>query len=87
LVLKGVLLCSTKRIMFHGRLVFSGDDERDVNVNETFHEKTDDELSKKELKQIKADDQAIQTLLLDLPEDIDAAVDSCENAQEIWLRV
>nr|GFC99899.1 ribonuclease H-like domain-containing protein [Tanacetum cinerariifolium] len=33
------------------------------------------------------DDQAIQTILLGLPEDIYAAVDSCENAQEIWLRV
>nr|GEY35885.1 reverse transcriptase domain-containing protein [Tanacetum cinerariifolium] len=29
---------------------------------------------------------AIQTILLDLPEDIYAAVDSCETAQEIWLR-
>nr|GEU95579.1 Gag-Pol polyprotein [Tanacetum cinerariifolium] len=33
------------------------------------------------------DDQAIQTILLGLPEDICAAVDSCETAQEIWLRV
>nr|GEU57854.1 hypothetical protein [Tanacetum cinerariifolium] len=46
-----------------------------------------DELSKKELKQIEADDQAIQTILLSLPEDIYAAVDSCETAQEIWFRV
>nr|GEX59836.1 ribonuclease H-like domain-containing protein [Tanacetum cinerariifolium] len=36
-----------------------GDAERDVNVNETVHEQTDDELSEKELKQIEADDQAI----------------------------
>nr|GEW16900.1 hypothetical protein [Tanacetum cinerariifolium] len=40
-----------------------------------------------ELKQIEADDQALQTILLGLPEDIYAAVDSCEIAQEIWLRV
>ncbi|GJU76592.1 hypothetical protein Tco_1273662 [Tanacetum coccineum] len=33
------------------------------------------------------DDQAIQTILLGLPEDIYAAVDSCETTQEIWLRV
>nr|GFB19413.1 hypothetical protein [Tanacetum cinerariifolium] len=46
----------------------------------------DDELSDKELKQIEADDQAIQTILLGLPEDIYAAVDSYETAQEIWLR-
>nr|GEV97202.1 hypothetical protein [Tanacetum cinerariifolium] len=43
-----------------------GDAERDVNVNETFHEKTDDELSERELKQIEADDQAIQTIFSDL---------------------
>nr|GFB32817.1 hypothetical protein [Tanacetum cinerariifolium] len=36
---------------------------------------------------IKADDQAIQKILPGLPEDIYAAVDSCETAQEIWLRV
>nr|GEY75228.1 hypothetical protein [Tanacetum cinerariifolium] len=36
---------------------------------------------------IEADDQATQTILLGLPEDIYAAVDSCETAQEIWLRI
>nr|GEZ49490.1 hypothetical protein [Tanacetum cinerariifolium] len=56
-----------------------GDAERDVNVNETFHEQTYDELSEKELKQIEADDQAIQTILLGLPEDIYAAVDREEG--------
>ncbi|GJS37773.1 hypothetical protein Tco_0536155 [Tanacetum coccineum] len=45
----------------------------------------DDELTKKELKQVEADDQAIQTILLDLPEDIYAAVDSCKSASEIWF--
>nr|GEV32117.1 hypothetical protein [Tanacetum cinerariifolium] len=37
--------------------------------------------------EIEADDQAIQTILLSLPENIYAAVDSCETAQEIWLQV
>nr|GEX08789.1 hypothetical protein [Tanacetum cinerariifolium] len=46
---------------------------------------TDDELTDKELTKIKADDQAIQTILLGLLEDIYAAVDSCETAQEIWF--
>nr|GEX14678.1 hypothetical protein [Tanacetum cinerariifolium] len=46
---------------------------------------SDDELTEKELKQIEADDQAIQTILLGLPEDIYVAVDSCETTQEIWL--
>nr|GEZ34118.1 hypothetical protein [Tanacetum cinerariifolium] len=39
------------------------------------------------VRKIEADDQAIQTILLGLPEDIYVAVDSCETAQEIWLRV
>nr|GEY16769.1 reverse transcriptase domain-containing protein [Tanacetum cinerariifolium] len=34
---------------------------------------------------MEADDQSIQTIRLGLPEDIYAAVDSCESAQEIWL--
>nr|GEV13825.1 retrovirus-related Pol polyprotein from transposon TNT 1-94 [Tanacetum cinerariifolium] len=50
-----------------------GDANREVNVTETFHLQTDNELSDKELKQIEADDQAIQTILLGLPEDIYAA--------------
>nr|GEV68690.1 hypothetical protein [Tanacetum cinerariifolium] len=52
-----------------------GDTNQEVPVNETFHVQTNDELTKKELKQIEADDQAIQTILLGLPEDIYAAVD------------
>nr|GEU45145.1 hypothetical protein [Tanacetum cinerariifolium] len=59
-----------------------GDTNREVPVNETFHVQTYDELTEKELKQIEADDQAIQTILLGLPEDIYATVDSCETAQE-----
>nr|GEU98060.1 hypothetical protein [Tanacetum cinerariifolium] len=64
-----------------------GDINQEVHVNETFHVQTDDELTEKEHKQIEADDQAIQTILLGLLEDIYASVDSCETAQEIWLRV
>ncbi|GJW79191.1 hypothetical protein Tco_0140873 [Tanacetum coccineum] len=55
-----------------------GDPDRKVLVNEPFM--TDDELTEKELKQVEADDHAIQTILLGLPEDIYAAVDSCETA-------
>ncbi|GJT11416.1 putative reverse transcriptase domain-containing protein [Tanacetum coccineum] len=60
-----------------------GDPDREVPFAETFHEQTDDELTEKEVKQMEADDQAIQTILMSLPEDIYAAVDSCETAQEI----
>nr|GEX24488.1 hypothetical protein [Tanacetum cinerariifolium] len=64
-----------------------GGTNREVPMNETFHVQNNDELTEKELKQIEADDQAIQTILLSLPEDIYAAVDSCETTQEIWLKV
>ncbi|GJS53746.1 hypothetical protein Tco_0627108 [Tanacetum coccineum] len=64
-----------------------GDADREVPIPETFHEQTDDELTEAEIKQMEADDQAIQTILLGLPEDIYDAVDSCETAREIWLRV
>nr|GEZ88556.1 hypothetical protein [Tanacetum cinerariifolium] len=47
-----------------------GDANRDINTTETSYLQTDDELFDKELKQIEADDQAIQTILLGLPEDI-----------------
>nr|GEY62177.1 hypothetical protein [Tanacetum cinerariifolium] len=48
-----------------GRMILEpGDANRKVNVTETFHLQTDDELSDKELKQIESDDQAIQTILL-----------------------
>nr|GEX41569.1 hypothetical protein [Tanacetum cinerariifolium] len=57
-----------------------GDLDREVPIAKTFHEQTDDELTKKELKQMEADDQAIQTIRMGLCEDIYAAVDSCETA-------
>ncbi|GKD97295.1 hypothetical protein Tco_1381192, partial [Tanacetum coccineum] len=47
-----------------------GDPARTVPVPKTFHEQTDDELTKAEIKQIEADDQSIQAILLGLPEDI-----------------
>nr|GEU54010.1 hypothetical protein [Tanacetum cinerariifolium] len=40
-----------------------------------------------DIKRMDADDQAIQTILLSLPEDVYAVVDSCETAKEIWERV
>nr|GFC27109.1 hypothetical protein [Tanacetum cinerariifolium] len=64
-----------------------GDQNRKVPINETFHQQTYDELTEKELKQAEAVDQAIQTILLGLPKDIYADVDSCEAAQEIWFCV
>ncbi|GJX89892.1 hypothetical protein Tco_0343218 [Tanacetum coccineum] len=63
------------------------DPDREVPVAETFHEHINEEVTEKEVKQMEVDDQAIQTILLGLPEDIYDVVDSCETAQEIWLHV
>ncbi|GKC19492.1 hypothetical protein Tco_1021642 [Tanacetum coccineum] len=62
-----------------------GDPDREVPIVETFHEQTDEELTEKEVKHMETDDQPIQTILMGLPEDIYAVVDSCETAQEIWF--
>nr|GEZ28180.1 hypothetical protein [Tanacetum cinerariifolium] len=45
---------------------------------------TDEELIETDIKRMDADDQAIQTILLGLPEDVYDAVASCETAKEIW---
>nr|GEU52796.1 ribonuclease H-like domain-containing protein [Tanacetum cinerariifolium] len=60
--------------------VFENDHTCVASMKGKQHRASYDELSNKELKQIEADDQAIQTILLGLPEDIYAAVDSCETA-------
>nr|GEX28516.1 hypothetical protein [Tanacetum cinerariifolium] len=70
-----------------GMIPEPGDSNCKVRVAETFHEHTEEELTEKEVKKMEADDQAIQTILTGLPEDIYAAIDSSETAQEIWLHV
>nr|GFC21425.1 hypothetical protein [Tanacetum cinerariifolium] len=62
-----------------------GDANRDVNVTKTFHLQTDDELSDKEIKQIEADDQAIQTILLGLSEDIYAVIEADDQVIQTIL--
>ncbi|GJU71004.1 hypothetical protein Tco_1262409 [Tanacetum coccineum] len=47
--------------------------DRDPPVAKSSHGQTDDELTKKEAKQVEADDQAIQIMLMGLPKDIYAA--------------
>nr|GEX64232.1 hypothetical protein [Tanacetum cinerariifolium] len=64
-----------------------GEPDLPVLVPKSFHEQTDEELTKNDIKRMDLDDQAIQTILLGLPEDVYAAVDSCETAKEIWERV
>nr|GEW56856.1 hypothetical protein [Tanacetum cinerariifolium] len=61
-----------------------GEADLSVPVPESFHEQTDEELTENDIKRMDADDQAIQTILLGLPEDVYAALDSCETAKEIW---
>nr|GEY56950.1 hypothetical protein [Tanacetum cinerariifolium] len=64
-------------------IVEPGDLNRTPLVTESTHEQTDDEFNEKEANQIEADDQVIQTILMGLPEDIYAVVDSCNTTQEI----
>nr|GEV14723.1 hypothetical protein [Tanacetum cinerariifolium] len=64
-----------------------GEPDLPVLVFKSFHEQTDEELTEMDIKRMDVDDQAIQTILLGLSEDVYAAVDSCEIAKEIWERV
>nr|GEZ03565.1 hypothetical protein [Tanacetum cinerariifolium] len=64
-----------------------GEPDLPVPVPESLHEQTDEELTKTDIKRMDADDQAIQTILLGLPEDVYVAADSCETAKEIWESV
>nr|GEX64560.1 hypothetical protein [Tanacetum cinerariifolium] len=64
-----------------------GEQDLPIPVPKSLHEQTYEELTETDIKRIDADDQAIQTILLGLPEDIYAVVDSCEIAKEIWERV
>nr|GEW01408.1 hypothetical protein [Tanacetum cinerariifolium] len=61
-----------------------GEPDLPVLVPETFHEQIDEELTENDIKRMDADNQAIQTILLGLLEDVYATVDSCEIAKEIW---
>ncbi|GJY55463.1 hypothetical protein Tco_0454578 [Tanacetum coccineum] len=62
-----------------GMIVKPGDPNCTPPIAESTYEQTNDELIKKEAKQMKVDDQAIQTILMGLPEDIYATVDSCDT--------
>nr|GEW28461.1 hypothetical protein [Tanacetum cinerariifolium] len=65
-----------------------------VLVPESFHKQTDEELTETDIKRMDADDQAIQTILLGLSEDVYAAVDKniasnlkfLNNLQPEWKR-
>nr|GEY96952.1 Gag-Pol polyprotein [Tanacetum cinerariifolium] len=61
-----------------------GEPDLPIPVPESLHEQIDEELTETDIKRMDVDDQAIQTILLGLPEDVYAAVDSCETAKEIW---
>nr|GFA49107.1 hypothetical protein [Tanacetum cinerariifolium] len=64
-----------------------GEPDLPVPVPESFHEQMDEELTEIDIKRMDADDQAIQTILLGLLEDVYAAIDSYETAKEIWEHV
>nr|GEX08508.1 hypothetical protein [Tanacetum cinerariifolium] len=76
--------CSIENGPYVRRMIATpGEPDLPVLVPESFHEQTDEELTETDIKRMDADDQAIQTILLGLPEDVYAAIDSCETAKEI----
>ncbi|GKA11525.1 hypothetical protein Tco_0691071, partial [Tanacetum coccineum] len=82
------LVNSIKNGPYVRRLIHELGDANSVPpVAESTHEQTDEELTDQEAKQMEADDQIIQTILMGLPEDIYAVVRSFQTAKEIWLRV
>nr|GEW60860.1 retrovirus-related Pol polyprotein from transposon TNT 1-94 [Tanacetum cinerariifolium] len=64
-----------------------GEPDLSVPFPESFHKQMDEELTENDIKRMDANDQAIQTILLGLPEDVYAIVDSFETTKEIWKRV
>nr|GEW74531.1 hypothetical protein [Tanacetum cinerariifolium] len=62
------------------RIIHEPDDSNSIPpVAESTHEQTGDELIDKEAKKMEADDQAIQTILMGLPNDIYDAIDRNQN--------
>nr|GEU33117.1 retrovirus-related Pol polyprotein from transposon TNT 1-94 [Tanacetum cinerariifolium] len=85
---KKLIIDSIENVPYVRRMIATpGEPDLPVLVPESFHEQTDEELTETDIKQMDADDQSIQTILLGLPEDVYAAIDSYETAKEIWERV
>nr|GEU63024.1 ribonuclease H-like domain-containing protein [Tanacetum cinerariifolium] len=61
-----------------------GNDTLTPPARDTYKLQTKDKLNETEQKQVEADDQAIHILLLGLPSDVYAVVDSCHGANEMW---
>ncbi|GJR01994.1 zf-CCHC domain-containing protein [Tanacetum coccineum] len=83
-----LLVNSIKNGPYVRRMIHEPSDPNSVpHVAKSTHDQTNNKLTEKEVKQMEADDQAIQGILMGLQEDIYAAVDSYDTAYEIWLRV
>ncbi|GJR25155.1 hypothetical protein Tco_0973682 [Tanacetum coccineum] len=79
-----LLMNSIKNGPYVRRIIHEPGDPNSVPpVAESTHEQTDDELTDQESKQVEADDQAIQTILMGLREDIYAAIDSF-SGMSVW---
>nr|GEZ51087.1 hypothetical protein [Tanacetum cinerariifolium] len=83
---KMIVDCIENRPYVRQIIATPGEPDLPVPVLESFHKQTEEELTETDIKRKNANDQAIQTIPLGLPEDIYAAVDSCETTKEIWER-
>ncbi|GJR09449.1 hypothetical protein Tco_0792101 [Tanacetum coccineum] len=78
-----LLVNSIKNGLYVRQMIIEPSDPNSVPpVAESSHKQTYDELTEKEAKQMKADDQAIQTILMGLPEDIYVAIDKKKHFPE-----
>ncbi|GKC03509.1 hypothetical protein Tco_0995119 [Tanacetum coccineum] len=69
-----------------GEVTYNGQVDSDV-ISTPERLKTEDDLTGDDLKQYEADIEAMNLILISIPNDIYNSVDSCQTAQEMWLRV
>ncbi|GJT28944.1 hypothetical protein Tco_0909219, partial [Tanacetum coccineum] len=84
--LRLVLQCLKGKVTYHGQV------DSDVILTERGrHEnprpETEDDLTGDALKQYEADIEAMNLILISIPNDIYNSVDACQTAREMWLRV
>nr|GEV36227.1 hypothetical protein [Tanacetum cinerariifolium] len=83
-----LLVNSIKNGPYVRRIIHKPGDANSVPpIVESTREQTDDELTDQEAKQMEADGHTIQTILMGLPEDIYATVDSCQTDTDNCLCV
>nr|GEY28307.1 hypothetical protein [Tanacetum cinerariifolium] len=78
-----IIVDSIENVPYVRRMIATpGEPDLPVLVLKSLHEQTDEELTETDIKRMDADDQAIQTILLGLPKDVYAVVDSSDIGEQ-----